>query len=302
MDPVTIDPESISVYGSQSTYWVVAGACWTSRKMQQLARALNDSIYIGIGKVYEALVMGMAADLGETFPIGRRPTPPMRPGIRLRSSRSTPTFSPSSIPPYHLPRGGAGASEPGPAAGQRRADLCRPRRGNGRLAAVYTQVAHSLKARYYMHLAEVDPANYAMALAEVPLGSTRRPTTCTGTTMLSPNGQKCGGSSWPPEETSRPGAAMIEILKRRIAAGVENEERLQLLLQSVRPTGPGHQPISTAIRPGGSTGLEDCPRNRQRKRLSRLEPGSVLHFNFINANTDPGDCPEPVDHLCREPS
>ena len=34
------------------------------------------------------------------------------------------------------------------------------------LRAIYTQVAHSLKARYYMHTAATNPAAYALALSE----------------------------------------------------------------------------------------------------------------------------------------
>jgi len=62
MDPVTIDPEWISVYGSNRTL-SGGGGLLDIRKMQQLARNLGDSTYIGIAKVYEALVMGMAVDM-----------------------------------------------------------------------------------------------------------------------------------------------------------------------------------------------------------------------------------------------
>ena len=67
MDPVTIDPEWIAVYGSNRTLGG-GGGLLDIRKMQQRARALGDSTYIGIGKVYEALVMGMAADVWGDVP------------------------------------------------------------------------------------------------------------------------------------------------------------------------------------------------------------------------------------------
>ena len=64
MDPVTIDPHFYSVYGS-SIAVQGGGGLLDMHKMQQLARAVNDSIYIGIGKVYEALVIGTGRiDLG----------------------------------------------------------------------------------------------------------------------------------------------------------------------------------------------------------------------------------------------
>ena len=95
------------------------------------------------------------------------------------------------------------------------------------LRAVYTAVAHSLKARLYMHTAEVNPAAYALALAEVPLG------------IASPADDflwfhdltATGADIWWQFNSARagdlaPGAALVEIEKRRIAAGVEDGLRL----------------------------------------------------------------------------
>ena len=70
MDPVTIDPHFYSVYGS-SIAVQGGGGLLDIHKMQQLARAVNDSIYIGIGKVYEALVIGMAASIWGDIPYRR---------------------------------------------------------------------------------------------------------------------------------------------------------------------------------------------------------------------------------------
>src|SRR5918998_2015133 len=67
MDPVTIDPHSFSVYGSAITIQG-GGGLLDIHKMQQLARAINDSIYIGIGKVYEGLVIGTAASIWGDIP------------------------------------------------------------------------------------------------------------------------------------------------------------------------------------------------------------------------------------------
>src|SRR5918994_7199518 len=67
MDPVTIDPHFFSVYGSSITVQG-GGGLLDIHKMQQLARAVNDSIYVGIGKVYEALVIGMAASIWGDIP------------------------------------------------------------------------------------------------------------------------------------------------------------------------------------------------------------------------------------------
>jgi len=98
MDPVTIDPEWIAVYGSNRTLGG-GGGLLDIRKMQQRARVLGDSAYIGIGKVYEALVMGMAPIFGAMSRTARLPTPPMKLRRSTRSSRSTATSSLSSTPP-----------------------------------------------------------------------------------------------------------------------------------------------------------------------------------------------------------
>src|SRR5919106_1315650 len=67
MDPVTIDGHFFSVYGSAITVQG-GGGLLDIRKMQQLARGINDSIYLGIGKVYEALVIGNAAAIWGDIP------------------------------------------------------------------------------------------------------------------------------------------------------------------------------------------------------------------------------------------
>ena len=67
MDPSTIDPHFYSVYGA-SIVIQGGGGLLDIKKMQQLARSVNDSVYIGIGKVYEALVIGMAASIWGDIP------------------------------------------------------------------------------------------------------------------------------------------------------------------------------------------------------------------------------------------
>ena len=138
--------------------------------MQQLARAVNDSIYIGIAKVYEALVIGTAASIWGDIPYREAADSTIEvPAFdgQLQVYADTPAELDSAV---LFLAATPGAPNVGPPADN--AELIYLDRGGNTaaLAAVYTQVAHSLKARYYMHLAEVDPANYALALAEVPLG------------------------------------------------------------------------------------------------------------------------------------
>ena len=87
IDPVTIDPNWTSVYGSNRTL-NGGGGLLDIRKMEQLARGLGDSLYIGIGKVYEALVMGMAADVWGDIPYreaadSTNPTPAFDPQLQV---------------------------------------------------------------------------------------------------------------------------------------------------------------------------------------------------------------------------
>ena len=90
-----------------------------------------------------------------------------------------------------------------------------------------------------------------------------------------------------------PGAGMIEILKRRIAAGVENEERLNFYFT---PAVPG---VGAAgffgYRPGGSTNLQTAPRGSiTAMDAPGTAPAAYSAFNFIDNATDPGDVRMPV--------
>jgi hypothetical protein len=65
--PQDLDTYFGAVYGSTRTL-TGGGGLLDVRKMQQIARRVNDSLYIGLGKVYEALVMGYAADIWGDIP------------------------------------------------------------------------------------------------------------------------------------------------------------------------------------------------------------------------------------------
>lgn len=287
MDPVTIDPEWISVYGSNRTL-SGGGGLLDIRKMQQRARKLGDSTYIGIGKVYEALVMGMAADVWGDVPYRQA----------ADSTNQTPVFDSqlqvyadvitqldSAINVYLL---AAGPSNLGPP--QDNAELIFGGRSAADLRTTYTQVAHTLKARYYMHLAEVDPANYANALAEVPLGISTPANDFNWFHDATPNGNNIWLQFYATRQDIAPGAAIIEILKRRIAAGVEDAARLNFYF--IPPAGTAGAPTDFfGFRPAGSTGLNTAP---------GIDPGNgapaggYADFNFANVNIDVGDFRQPV--------
>src|SRR5712692_7072673 len=65
--PSDVDPYFGAVYGVNNTL-NGGGGLLDIHKVQQLARKTGDSLFIGIGKVYEALYMGLAADMFGDIP------------------------------------------------------------------------------------------------------------------------------------------------------------------------------------------------------------------------------------------
>jgi starch-binding outer membrane protein, SusD/RagB family len=305
MDPSTIDPHFYSVYGA-SIVIQGGGGLLDIKKMQQLARSVNDSIYIGIGKVYEALVIGMAASIWGDIPYREAAdstnlTPAFDPQLQVYSDVLTQLDSaimflaaapapPNAGPPsdnselVYLDRGGDAAA----------------------LAAVYTQVAHSLKARYHMHLAELDPSHYALALAEVPLGINTPANDMLWFHDQSPSGQNVWWQFMNTRTDIGPGAAIVEIMKRRLAQGIDNDERLNFYFQQAvfdpNPDAAGDE-VPTGFfgyRPGAlrnlvtATGIYNGNGSPVGAGGATDPGGNYSLFNFIDQNTDPGDVRMPV--------
>jgi len=303
--PSDVDGYFNSVYGSAITVQG-GGGLLDIHKMQQLARGVNDSIYIGIAKVYEALVVGMAASIWGDIPYREA----------ADSTNETPAFD-SQLQVYAdvLAQLDSAifflAAVPGPPnAGppSDNAELIYIDRGGdaAALAAVYTQVAHSLKARYHMHLAEVDPANYALALAEVPLGINTPTNDMNWFHDQTPTGQNVWWQFMATRGDIAPGAALVEILKRRLAAGVETDERLNLYFQEAvfdpDPEVSGDEvPVGFfGRRPGGTRDMQTAPGiyNGSGSPPGAGGPGdpgaNFSIFNFIDIDTDPGNMRMPV--------
>jgi starch-binding outer membrane protein, SusD/RagB family len=284
MDPSTIDPHFFSVYSSAITVQG-GGGLLDIHKMQQLARVANDSIYLGISKVYEALVIGMAASIWGDIPYreaadSTNETPAFDPQLQVYADMLTQLDSAV----FFL------ASTPGPPnAGppSDNSELVYNDRGSDAvaLAAVYTQVAHSLKARYYMHLAETNPANYALALAEVPLGINTPANDMLWFHDPSPTGQNVWWQFMSTRGDIAPGAAIIEILKRRVAAGIEDGARLNFYFRQA--VVGGAQAGFFGWRPGGILGMQTAPGVYNGSGVPGSAPPAHSQFNFINNTTDP---------------
>lgn len=284
--PADLDTYFNAVYGS-SRLLTGGGGLLDIRKTQQLARDLNDSLYIGIAKVYEALVIGTAADIWGDVPYREAAdsnirTPAFDPQLQVYQDVLTQLDSAINVFLAAQP-GGTNIGPP-----HDNAEIIYGGRDAAGLKQVYTEVAHSLKARFYLHLAEVDPTNYARALAEVPLGISSPADDMLWFHDLSPTGQ----SVWWQFQSARgdiaPGAALIEILKRRITAGIEDDERLNYYFAS---GSGGTAPTDFfGYRPAGATGLVVAPGVYD----GTAPGGNYANFTFIDGNASPGDFRHPI--------
>lgn len=241
-----------AIYGTSNVI-TGGGGLLDIHKLQQIALAAGDSLYVGIGKVYEAMYMGFAADLFGDIPYRQaadstNTVPAFDPQLQIYADLQAQLDSAINI---YLPA--AGPSNLGPSTDAADVvELIYAGRDAAGLRAVYTAVAHSLKARLYMHTAEVDPSAYALALAQVPLGIT----TPADDFLWYHDQSSFGRNIWWQFNESRagdlgPGAALIEILKRRIAAGTEDALRLGFYFTPATSGFFGFRPGATTMATNG---------------------------------------------------
>ncbi|MDQ6717373.1 MAG: SusD/RagB family nutrient-binding outer membrane lipoprotein, partial [Gemmatimonadota bacterium] len=146
------------VEGEWASFYT-GGGIIDARKLQAQVSALGDKRYLGIAKIYEAWLIGTAADVWGDIPyseaVGTSATPKLDKQMDIYASIET--LLGSAITDLTA----------GVGAGPGSADLV-----YGGNAAKWIAFAHTLRARYYLHQAEVAPSNYALALAEAKLGIT----------------------------------------------------------------------------------------------------------------------------------
>lgn len=133
------------------------GGLMDIRKLRAAADKINDKQSSGVAKIYEAWQISTAADIWGDIPYSEANNPAIQtPKLdkQLTVYAALQTLLSSAI--TDLTGGG-----PGPGS----ADLVY--RGD---VALWTEVAHTLKARLFMHTAEVDPTAYARANTEAKLG------------------------------------------------------------------------------------------------------------------------------------
>jgi hypothetical protein len=131
------------------------------RRLQQQATAAHDTLFMGVSEVQEALLMGTGADLfGDlvySHALTGEPNPPLDPQLSVYDRVQT-VLSQALV---DLTKTGPTNFGPG------EADLA-----YGGDPAKWIKLAHTLKARFYLHTAEVRPGAYAQALAEARQGIT----------------------------------------------------------------------------------------------------------------------------------
>ncbi len=222
------------------------------RKMEQLARATHDSLYLGIGKIYEAFVIGYAADVWGDIPYrgaadSTRPSPPFDPQRQVYADLQTQLDSAIEI---FLPASGS-TNVGGSADGS---ELIYRGRNAQQLRAVYTAVAHSLKARLYMHVAAIDQTAYQRAFDQAQMGIG----TPADDFLWFNNDTPAGQNIWwqlngSPFGGIAPSAAVIQLLVRRIDAGVEDSSRLKFYFTPAADGGYfGYRPTGDRLLPGGA--------------------------------------------------
>ena len=236
-----LDPYFGAVYGATNNL-TGGGGLLDDHKMQQLARKLGDSLFIGIGKVYEAIIIGYAADIWGDIPYSQAadstiPLPKFDNQMAVYAAVQAQLDSAINI---FLTA--TGPTNAGPAPDK--TELVYGGRGSDALRAVYTAVARSLKARYFLHVAAASvagvpgapPAPYDSAFKYS--GGAAPGISSTADDFLwfadaTPN----ANNIWWQFSSARagdiaPGAALIEIMKRRMAAGVEDTLRIAFYFTS----------------------------------------------------------------------
>jgi starch-binding outer membrane protein, SusD/RagB family len=138
---------------------VYAGGGLTDiHREQQLVKAANDSLWLGISQVQEGLLMGAAADLFGDVVYSQAysgPNPKLDPQMQVYDSLQ------NLLSAAIRNMAATGRTNLGPGG----ADII-----FGGDPDAWTRVAHTLKARLYLHTAEVRPTAYQSALAESRLG------------------------------------------------------------------------------------------------------------------------------------
>jgi hypothetical protein len=129
------------------------------RALESEALSAGDTLYAGIGYVLEAFTVGPAADIWGDVPYSEAISDVLQPKLDPQLDVYAAIQAKLDTALAYLACSSASCVGPG------LVDLWYS--GD---AAKWRELARTLKARYYMHVAEVDPASYALALAQTDSG------------------------------------------------------------------------------------------------------------------------------------
>jgi hypothetical protein len=258
-----IDPAWIQVYS--------AGGASDARRVQDIARKQNDSLYIGVAKVWEAMIIGEAASVfgdvpySQAFQSEKFPTPAFDPQLTVYDEVQTQLDSAINVFLAATPATSSAGTNQGPTGylprgNRRHFELSYIDVTPTKLRDYYLAVAHTLKARFYLHTAEGDATAYARALAQSDLGI-KSP----AGDLLIYHDENNGGSNnaWNQFYNNRTdqsaGAAIVNLMKQRVAAGIDTPDRFDFYFDCESDTyaqGDGGDITSCeGWRPGANTTL-----------------------------------------------
>jgi len=276
--PSDMDTYFEAIYGS-SNLLTGGGGLLDVKKMEQVARKKSDSIYVGIAKIYQTLIVGYAADIWGDIPYRQAADstilkPAFDPQLQIYGDLQAQLDSAITI---FLKADPTGVTNLGP--GSDGSELVYKGRTSAQLEVVYTAVAHSLKARYYLHVGD-----YVNASAQAALGIS----TPDDDFLWFHDASSSGQNVWWQYNASRadylPGAALVDLMKARMAAGVEDSARINFYFIPADANGffgarPGAATVTTAPGKDNGTGSPN---------------GNFSFFNgFIDGGTPPGDFRQP---------
>jgi hypothetical protein len=249
VQPTDVDSYWQGVYGS--------GGLIDIRKIQQISLSHGDSTYAGIAKVWEALVMGMAASYWGAIPYSdavkyTEKTDPTVTKPKFDPQLQVYTEVQAQLDTALIFLKASGPSNAGPGG----AELIYAGRTRGQLRTVYTQVAHTLKARFYMHVAAVDPANYARAVVQADSGISTPANDFNFYHNLTTSSQNIHYQFYNARTDVAPGAAIINLMKARIASGKDiDTDRLAFYFIDACGNDSGDPKLYFGYRPGADANL-----------------------------------------------
>lgn len=137
-----------------------AGGLIDERALEKDALAAGDTAYAGIGMVWEALTMGTASDIWGDIPYSQAVSTVLTPQLDPQQTVFAEVQAKLDTALAYLAC--TSSTCKGPAA---TVDLW-----FGDTLSNWTELAHTLKARFYLHTATRDPSAYALALAQADSG------------------------------------------------------------------------------------------------------------------------------------